>query len=129
MYTLAKTIGFSLETPWEKLTERARNAILFEPAGAEKLALAVPPDTKIKREDWQGKEVRFGGIAHRIERHYRRYRQRGEASAGMEEWLEKVMVERTCPRLQQVSCLSARHATSLHHRGQDDFRRRQSPFR
>src|SRR5207249_3282279 len=35
--------------------------------------------------------------ARRIERHYRRYRQRGEASSRMEEWLDKVMVERTCP--------------------------------
>ena len=31
-----------------------------------------------------GKEVGFDGIARRIERHYRRYRQRGEASSGME---------------------------------------------
>ena len=37
------------------------------------------------------------GIARRIERQYRRYRQRGEASSGMEAWLDKVMVERTCP--------------------------------
>jgi excinuclease ABC subunit A len=96
MYTLSKTVGFSLEAPWEKLPERARNAILYG-AGVEKLTLAVPPESKIKREDWQGKEVRFGGIAHRIERYYRRYRQRGESNAGIEQWLEKVMVERTCP--------------------------------
>ncbi len=81
MYTLSKIVGFSLETPWEKLPERARNAILYG-AGAEKLMLVVPPETKIKRDDWQGKEVRFGGIAHRIERYYRRYRQRGESNAG-----------------------------------------------
>ena len=45
----------------------------------------------------KGQEVGFGGIARRIERQYRRYRQRGEANSGMEEWLDKVMVERTCP--------------------------------
>ncbi len=45
----------------------------------------------------EGKEVGFGGIARRIERHYRRYRQRGEANSGMEAWLDKVMVEHTCP--------------------------------
>ncbi len=95
MYTLAKTLGFSLDIPWEKLPERVRNLILY--GIEEKLKLAVPPESKIIRDDWIGKEVRFGGIARRIERHYRRYRQRGEASAGMEEWLEKVMVERTCP--------------------------------
>ena len=59
--------------------------------------MIVPPDAKVKREEWEGHEVGFHGIARRIERHYRRYRQRGEASSGMEEWLDKVMVERTCP--------------------------------
>src|SRR5206468_421844 len=49
------------------------------------------------REDQSGKEIGFGGLARRIERHYRRYRQRGEANSGMEAWLDKVMVEHTCP--------------------------------
>ncbi len=99
MYTLSKAAGFSLETPWEELPETARHAILYG-VDTEKLTLMTPPGVKIKREDWEGKEVRFGGICRRIERYYRRYRQRGEASAGIEEWLEKVMVERTCPDCQ-----------------------------
>jgi excinuclease ABC subunit A len=95
MYTLSKMLRFSLETPWEKLPEAARDAILY---GVEKkFAVSVPPDAKIKHEDWEGHQVGFGGIARRIERAYRRYRQRGEANSGMEEWLDKVMVERTCP--------------------------------
>ena len=57
----------------------------------------LPPDAKDKRDKFQGHEVGFHGIARRIERHYRRYRQRGEASSGMEAWLDRVMVERTCP--------------------------------
>src|SRR5204862_3234648 len=63
----------------------------------KKLATSLPPDAKLKRDEFEGHEVGFHGIARRIERHYRRYRQRGEASSGMEAWLEKVMVERTCP--------------------------------
>jgi excinuclease ABC subunit A len=95
MYSLARSLSFGLETPWEKLPEAARHAILY---GIEqKIALAVPPGAKEKRDQWQGKEVGFGGIARRIERHYRRYRQRGEASSRMEAWLDKVMVEHTCP--------------------------------
>jgi excinuclease ABC subunit A len=95
MYSMAKELGFSLEAPWEKLPETARNAILY---GVEKkVTTATPPDAKVKRDDWEGKEVGFGGIARRIERHYRRYRQRGEANSGMEAWLDKVMVEHTCP--------------------------------
>ena len=96
MYSLSKALGFSLETPWQKLPERVRNTIL-NGLESKKITIAVPPDAKIKREDSEGKEVGFGGIARRIERHYRRYRQRGEANSGMEAWLDKVMVEHTCP--------------------------------
>ncbi len=95
MYTMSKVLRFSLETPWEKLPEPVRNTILY---GLDKKVRTVtPPDCKVRREQWEGQEVGFGGIARRIERQYRRYRQRGEASSGMEEWLDKVMVERTCP--------------------------------
>jgi len=96
MYSLSKDLGFSLETPWEKLSEKVRSTILNGVDG-RKIVIRVPPDAKVKREDSEGKEVGFGGIARRIERHYRRYRQRGEASSGMEAWLDKVMVEHTCP--------------------------------
>jgi excinuclease ABC subunit A len=96
MYTLSTVLKFSLDTPWEALPETVRHAILHGLDG-RKLRTTSPPESKVKREDWDRHEVGFGGIARRIERHYRRYRQRAEASAGMEEWLDKVMVERTCP--------------------------------
>jgi len=96
MYSLSKALKFSLDIPWEKLPETARQTILFGLEG-KKLATSVPPEAKVKRDEFEGHEVGFHGIARRIERHYRRYRQRGEASSGMEAWLDKVMVERTCP--------------------------------
>ena len=96
MYSLARSEGFSLETPWQKLHEPVRNAILNGIEG-RKVQFISPPEAKVKRDSWEGKEVGFGGIARRIERYYRRYRQRGEASSGMEAWLDKVMVEHTCP--------------------------------
>jgi excinuclease ABC subunit A len=96
MYSLAKALKFSLDTPWEKLPEAAHNAILYGLDG-KKLRTVVPPEAKVKRDEFEGQEIGFGGIARRIERNYRRYRQRGEANSGMEAWLDKVMVERTCP--------------------------------
>ena len=87
----------------------------------------VPPEAKGSRDDWEGKEVGFGGIARRIERRYRRYRQQGEANSGMEAWLDNVMVEHTCP-----DCKGARvRATRLllHHRGQDHPRARPAQLR
>jgi excinuclease ABC subunit A len=96
MYSLAKALRFSLDAPWRDLPANVRDAILYgiEP---KKIVLTSPPEAKVRRDREEGKEVGFGGIARRIERHYRRYRQRGEASSRMEAWLEKVMVEHTCP--------------------------------
>ncbi len=96
IYSLSKALRFSPDTPWEKLPEPVRNTILYGLDG-KKLATSLPPDAKVKRDEFQGHEVGFHGIARRIERNYRRYRQRGEANSGMEAWLDKVMVERTCP--------------------------------
>jgi len=96
MYSLARSEGFSLDMPWHKLPDAVKNVILNGLEG-RKVRFISPPEAKVKRDAWEGKEVSFGGIARRIERHYRRYRQRGEASSGMEAWLDKVMVEHTCP--------------------------------
>jgi excinuclease ABC subunit A len=96
MYSLSKALSFSLDTPWQDLPATVRDAIL-NGIDSRRIVVMSPPDTKVAREDWAGKEVGFGGIARRIERQYRRYRQRGEVHSGMEEWLDKVMVEHTCP--------------------------------
>ncbi len=96
MFSLSTALDFPLNAPWTELPERARQAILYgiEP---RKIRLQSPPDAKVRRDQWEGKQVGFGGIARRIERYYRRYRQRGEANSRMEAWLDKVMVEHTCP--------------------------------
>ena len=96
MYSLSLAVPFALDCPWKDLPEAARNAILYgvEP---KKVTMRPPPDAKVKRDDHDGRQVSFHGIARRIERHYRRYRQQGQVNSRMEEWLDKVMVERTCP--------------------------------
>jgi excinuclease ABC subunit A len=115
MYSLSKALRFSLDTPWQDLPRKAREAIL-DGIDPQKIELQSPPETKVRRDDWEGKLVGFGGIARRIERHYRRYRQRGEASAGMEEWLEKVMVEHTCPDCNGARVRATRLLFTVSHR-------------
>ena len=107
------------------MPESTRDAILNGREG-KKLKLSIPPDAKVKRKEQEGKEFNFGGIARRIERHYRRYRQRGEASSGMEEWLEKVMVEHICPdcngaRVRATRLLFKVAGKSVHEAGQLHF--------
>jgi len=125
MYSLSKAFRFSLDAPWEKLPEEVRRAIL-EGLDGKKVTMRVPPEAKVKRLEEAGKEIGFGGIARRIERHYRRYRQRGEANSGMEAWLDKVMVEHTCPdckgaRLRATRLLFSIDGKSMHDVGQLHF--------
>jgi excinuclease ABC subunit A len=94
MYSLAKALKFSPDTPWKELPQKIRDAILY--GIDKKVTMTSPPEAKIARDKWEGQQTSFHGIARRIERWYRQYRQRGETSSKMEAWLEKVMVERTC---------------------------------
>ncbi|HYT76966.1 MAG TPA: excinuclease ABC subunit UvrA [Vicinamibacterales bacterium] len=94
MYSASKALKFSLDTPWKDLPAKTRETILY--GTDKKIAVTSPPEAKIGRDKGEGREIGFHGIARRIERHYRRYRQRGETSSRMEAWLDKVMVERTC---------------------------------
>jgi excinuclease ABC subunit A len=99
MYSLSRALDFPLDAPWSQLPKKVHDAILYgiEP---RKIVITSPPDAKTRRDREEGREVGWGGIARRIERHYRRYRPRGEASSRMEAWLDKVMVEHTCPDCQ-----------------------------
>src|SRR5438874_5380418 len=124
MYSLSKAFGFSLDAPWEELPGSARDIVLN---GIEKkIVIVAPPEAKVTRDDRVGREVGFHGIARRIERHYRRYRQRGEGSEGMEAWLDKVMVEHVCPdcngaRLRATRLLFRIEGRSIYDMGQLHF--------
>ena len=130
MFSLSSALGFALDSPWQQLPEKIRQAILYgiEP---RKIAVMSPPDAKVKAVDQEGREVGFGGIARRIERYYRRYRQRGEASSRMEAWLDKVMVEHTCPdcngaRVRPTRLLFTIGGRTIHDVGQLNFDELQS---
>jgi excinuclease ABC subunit A len=125
MYSLSLALDFPLDSPWKLLPEKIRKAILY---GTEprKMVMRTPPDSKMPREKAEGREVGWGGIAGRIERHYRRYRQRGEANSNMEAWLDKVMVEQTCPdcqgaRLRATRLLFSVGGKSIYEIGQLNF--------
>jgi excinuclease ABC subunit A len=125
MYSLSKALGFSLDTPWQELPDAIRHAILYG-IDPQKIALTTPPGAKVTRERDEGREVGFGGVARRIERYYRWYRQKGEANSRMEAWLDKVMVEHTCPdcagaRLRATRLLFTLGGKTIHDVGQLNF--------
>ncbi|MEP6762991.1 MAG: excinuclease ABC subunit UvrA [Gemmatimonadaceae bacterium] len=125
MYSLSRELNFSLDSPWNELPEGARHAILYG-LDQRRISISTPPDAKVKRDEREGHMVMFNGIARRIERNYRRYRQRGEADSRMEAWLDKVMVEHTCPdcrgsRLRATRLLFTINKKTVHDVGQMNF--------
>ena len=125
MFSLSQLLNFPLDSPWKLLPESVRDAILYG-IGTTKIKMMSPPDAKMLRSGPDGREVGFHGIARRIERYYRRYRQRGEANSRMEEWLDKVMVERACPECQGARVRATRllftiNGRNIHELGQLHF--------
>ena len=96
LYSLADQHGFSLDTPWNALSDEAKTLVLHGTRG-EPLEIRRPPEAKVYKERWLKHRYPFSGIAGGIERNYRWYRQRDVPSSGMEAWLDRVMVEHVCP--------------------------------
>ena len=96
MYSLATHHGFDLDTPFADLPEAIID-ILYHGTHGEEFPIRQPEGARPVEKRHLGRKIRFDGIITRIDRHYRRYRKQGEAHSGMEEYLRKVMVERTCP--------------------------------
>ena len=96
MYSLAGHYGFDLNVPFADLPEKVVD-ILYHGTHGEEFPILQPEGGRPVERRHLGRKIRFDGIITRIDRHYRRYRKQGEAHSGMEEYLRKVMVERTCP--------------------------------
>ena len=96
MYSLAAYYDFDLNLPFTDLPEAVVD-ILYYGTHGEEFPILQPEGGRPVERRHLGRKIRFDGIATRIDRHYRNYRKRGEAHSGMEEYLRKVMVERTCP--------------------------------
>lgn len=95
MYSLSVHYGFNLDTPYEKLPKKVIDLLLYGTKG-ELFEVLVPPGAKLGQQH-AGKKIKFPGVIHQLEHHYRWYRKQGTSNAGMDEYLKKVMVEYDCP--------------------------------
>jgi excinuclease ABC subunit A len=95
LHSVACHGGFSLETPFRDLPPEAVDRVLYGTRG-ERVPVVLP-EGATKGAEHAGRLFRFDGVVNQIERRYRRYRRQKVAHHHMEEYLKKVMVERTCP--------------------------------
>jgi len=98
LYSVAHHYGFSLDTPFETLPPAAVDLVFYGTKG-ERFPLVLP-EGATKGDEHAGKLFRYDGIINEIERRYRHYRKQKVAHTWMEEYLKKVMVEKTCPDCQ-----------------------------
>ena len=125
MYSLAAYYDFDLNLPFTDLPEAVVD-ILYYGTHGEEFPILQPEGGRPVERRHLGRKIRFDGIATRIDRHYRNYRKRGEAHSGMEEYLRKVMVERTCPdcdgaKLKQQRLLVTIENQTIHDVGELHF--------
>jgi excinuclease ABC subunit A len=95
LYSLAQHYEFKLEEPFSELPKPVKDLIFYGSKG-EKIEILVPPGAR-QGEQHAGKKMAFQGIIPQIERNYRWYRKQGSSRDGMEEYLQKVMVDYDCP--------------------------------
>jgi len=95
IYSIAEHFGFSLDTPFKDLSEKARDLIFYGTRG-EKFELIHPPEEK--REDPNfGKMIVDHGILDRIDRWYKRTNKSRSPKDYEERIAQKLMVEKECP--------------------------------
>ena len=84
--TLANELGFTLDTPWQELPERAREVIL---RGSGKREMTFELKSKRSSYKWRGK---YEGLVPQLERRYRE-----TDSQAVRTEIEKYMSVHTCP--------------------------------
>ncbi len=125
MYSLAKALDFSLETPWEKLPESVRQAILGRHRPEDHALLAARCERKPRRLGGQGSRLRRNRPADRAALPPIPPERRGQLGDGG--------LARQRDGRAHLSRLQRRarpgHPAVLHHRGQDHSRPRPAQLR
>ena len=100
LYSLSKQFKFSLDKPYNKLSKKVVDLLLYGTKG-KKFEIKLPPGAKEHKSE--GKKTSFRGVINQIEHTYRWYKKQGSSSTGVDNYLKKIMVEHPCPE-----CLGAR---------------------
>ncbi len=95
LYSLSQHFKFSLDVPYNKLSKKTIDLLLYGTKG-KKFKLKLPPGAK-QGQKQEGRETRFAGVVNQIEHNYRWYRKQGSSNDWTDSYLKKVMVEFPCP--------------------------------
>lgn len=95
MYSLSLYYSFSLDTPFNQLSDEIKDVLFYGTKG-EKIMMEAPPNAK--NRCWLvGRKIQFTGYINQIEHWYREETRRDKVNEVALEWFKKKMVEYTCP--------------------------------
>lgn len=101
LYSLAQHYGFSLDTPFKELDEKARD-ILFYGTNGQRILLVQPPDA-VKKSPEAGKHVTYNGILNDLNEIYKKATRESREGKADNSWdvmeyvFKKHMSEELCP--------------------------------
>jgi excinuclease ABC subunit A len=121
LYSLSQAFKFDLDTPWDKLSKKARS-IIMDGTNGKKFKVQLPPGARQGTKQ-VGKEISWRGLVSQIEHHYRWYRKQGSTNDWVDSYLKSVMVEYDCPecdgaRLKRTRRLVTVNDKSIHELGE-----------
>lgn len=126
LYSLSRKYNFSLDTPFNQLSERIVD-ILFYGTDGEKVEMVQPPFAK--KKNWiVGKEFPFGGYVRDLEGWYRNYIRKSIGGEAFEpEFIKDTMVEKVCPECHGARLKRQRLQVTVDGKNIDDLCRMQVP--
>ncbi len=111
LYSLSKKFKFSLDVPYEKLSKKVIDLLLYGTKG-KKFKIVMPPGVR-KSHKSEGKETNFRGVINKIEHTYRWYKKQGQSSQGIDSYLKKIMVEHPCPECEGARLKRSRRLVTV----------------
>ena len=114
LHSLSQHYGFSLDVPYEELDQTVIDLLLYGTKG-EQFKVVLPPGAK-QGQQHAGKMIKYTGVINQLEHHYRWYRKQGTSSAGMDDYLKKVMVEYDCPECDGARLKRSRRLVTVNDR-------------
>lgn len=126
IYSLSQKYGFSLDTPFNKLSKEVYN-ILFYGTNGEKVKILKPPFAS--KNNWGvGREVPFRGFVNDLESWYRNYVRKSVSNEIIEpDFIKDTMIEKICPDCNGARLKQQRLEITVNDKNIDDLSRMQLP--
>lgn len=126
LYSLSRQYDFSLDTPFNKLTNEVHDLLFYGTKG-ELVTMQQPPGSG-KRNWIVGREMPFWGYIHEMEHWYRQYIRKSSTGEAFEpNFIKDCMIEKICPECNGARLKKQRLQVTVGGKNIDELTRMQLP--